>query len=114
VAPSLRRLRALMLLFGHTAGHSGNISAIDADVAQLVIRMARKLQEYGPVAPVLPKDSPEQKHFHEWLHRVISIVNECLGVRDVSRSTIKVSRTTFHPTLVDRPLLLVLRKQTFV
>lgn len=91
------------------------ISAINADVVELVIRMVRKLQEYGPLGSVLPKYSPERKHFYEWLHRVISIVNECLGVRDVSSvDNVSSSHKLFHPTLVERPPLLVLREQTFV
>ena len=55
-----------------------NIGAIDADVVELVIRIARKLLEYGPVGPASSEEARERKHFHDGLHCVISIVNECV------------------------------------
>jgi hypothetical protein len=47
-----------------------NIGAIDADVdvVQLMIRVAGKLVELGPVAAASAKEAWEREYFHEWLH----------------------------------------------
>jgi hypothetical protein len=49
--------RRLLLLFRHLAGDCVNIGAIDTDVVQLVIRIAGKLLEYGPVGPASSEDA---------------------------------------------------------
>ena len=68
--------RRLLLFFRHLAGDCVNIGAIDADVVQLVIRIAGKLLEYGPVGPASPEEAREREHFYEGLHCVVLIVNE--------------------------------------
>ncbi len=68
----------LLLFFGHLARDCVNIGAIDADVVQLVIRIARKLLEHGPVGPASSEKARERMHFHEGPRCVILIVNECV------------------------------------
>jgi hypothetical protein len=61
----------LLLFFRNLAGDCVNIDAIDTDVVQLVIGIAGKLLEYGPVGPASSEEARERKHFHEGLHCVI-------------------------------------------
>jgi hypothetical protein len=46
-----------MRLFRRPARDFVNIGAVDADVVQLVIRIARKLLEYGPVGAPPPEEA---------------------------------------------------------
>jgi len=48
-----------------------NIGAIDADVVQLMIRVAGKLLHRGPVGAASAKEASEGEYFHDWPHCVI-------------------------------------------
>ena len=48
-----------------------NIGAIDANVVQLMIRVAGKLLQHGPVGAASAKEACEREYFHEWLHCMI-------------------------------------------
>ena len=74
-----------MRLFRRPARDFVNIGAVDANVAQLVIRIAGQLLEYGPVGAPPPEEACKRKHFHEGLHWVILIANDCVEVCDLCR-----------------------------
>ncbi len=70
-----------------------NIGAINADVVQLMIRVAGKLLQNSPVGAASAKEAWEGEYFHEGLDCVIQLANECVGVYDlVSAVNLRSSR----------------------